>query len=676
MKKHLLLILLISSIILFSTASAQTAPGLLIPMGGGYADLYNSLMQTIVQNSSDGQISILVLPSAYTTNPNQITPGERQTNLTDAERRRYETEEACKRAAPAGITCSAIIAPIFTRADAAQSENLALLTDNLSAVFILGGDQTTAMQALANTPFETRLSELHQRGLIIAGTSAGGGMQSVSMLAGYNPNYARENALFFGAADVWNTPEKRGLPFSLQNAILDQHFHQRARMGRLLNAILRPDTPNLGIGVDGYTGVITDNETLRDVFGLYTVTVLDAETYHAAAGLRYISIPQSQTPLLSARNIIVSLLSPGNFSYDLKNRVAQFNQTRHQPPPTIERQFDALTLPTGAGALILSGDISGSIENNPILQRFIEISGGKNANLLVFADGGANDAANQRTAQRYVDALVKMGASAQTGNATTDPANLTGILYIGRDASKMTPPEWLKERWLTGTPLLADNAAATLLGAHYAAHPTTPAGGEEEEAATQQSFWQGKTQIQPGLGLVNITMQPQLLADNRFGRWFSLAYNRPDLLAIGLNKDTAIEISHNGTQVVGQNAIFVLDLRAALLETGSNNGFVIANGLLDIFAPGEPLVPEIADINADYVPQPMPQLPTATAQAQPSPTPEPATITTTQSEGQNKPGVNPIRPPAQAFPPLWGLAIGLILVIGAGLVARLLKNRR
>jgi hypothetical protein len=61
-----------------------------------------------------------------------------------------------------------------------------------------------------------------------------------------------------------------------------------------------------------------------------------------------------------------------------------------------------------------------------------------------------------------------------------------------------------------------------------------------------------------------------------------------------------------------------------------------------------------------------------------SPTPElePAPVATTLAEGQNEPGVSPIQPPAQTIPPLWGLALGLVLVIGAALAARFLKNRR
>src|SRR3989304_709350 len=46
---------------------------------------------------------------------------------------------------------------------------------------------------------------------------------------------------------------------------------------------------------------------------------------------------------------------------------------------------------------------------------------------------------------------------------------------------------------------------------------------------------------------------------------------------------------------MGENAVVLLDLRSANLDIGANNGFIIANGLLGIFAPGESLEDREAD---------------------------------------------------------------------------------
>ncbi len=658
----LLLILLTTTL----HASAQADAGLLIPMGGGYSDVYSGFSQAAVANARNGQVNILVLAPTYSTNAITITEAERQTNIKDAEERRYQIEEACKRAASTQI-CKATLVPIFTRADAEDPASLAYFNDDIAAIFILGGDQTVAMQILVNTPVEARISELHQSGTILAGTSAGGGMQSRTMLAGYNLNYAAENSLSFGAADVWNTPEKRGLDSSLQSAIFDQHFHQRARMGRLLNAILQPGVPHVGVGVDAYTGTLVDGETLRDVFGLYTITILDAETYHAADSVNYVSVGAKIPPLLSARNILLNLLSPGDSSYNLSTR----QPSLAVPAESIERDFASLATPEGAGILLLAGDIPKTLDESPILARFKEIAG---ENILIVAAGYPNERSATNALTDYSEALGGGTQVVAGDDPLVIPAETTGILLIGKDQSKVRVEALtsLRDFWLAGKPILADNAAAPIFGAYYSAHEPTPNEGEDAEIAVQKSFLLGKTNIQPGLGLLDITLEPQLLADNRFGRWVSLAYNHPQLPAVGLNQNTAIEVTSQGATVLGKNSILVLDLSRADLALGSNDGFVIANGLLDIFAPGDLVQPQPADMNAVFTPQATPLLPTAEATLPPTTvataTPTPETIITTEI-----PAIG--TPTAESATTIPGWAIALIVAALAAVIWVFLRRK-
>jgi cyanophycinase len=371
----IVLVLLLSGL---PTAAQPQPIGHLIPIGGGYSDVYAGFSAEAVANAQDKQVNILVLPLAYSSNSDAITDAERAANLRDAEERRFQIEEACKRAAPPGVTCAATLAPIFTRSNAEDPESLQFFTDDLSAIFILGDDQTNAMHIVIDTPVEEALAQSYASGVIVAGTGGGGGLQSAVMLAGYQPGFAAGNSLQFGASDVWNTPDKHGLLFSIKNAILDQHFFQRGHLGRLLNAIALPDVPQVGIGVDAYTGVNVYDETrLQDVFGLYTTTILDAETYHAADAVEY----SSPGNLLRLRNVLVQLLSPGNFSYDLEKRVMSIGARAQPPRARVTRDFKALTLPRRAGPLILAGDLSEALEDNAILKRFVELSGGDQAKI-------------------------------------------------------------------------------------------------------------------------------------------------------------------------------------------------------------------------------------------------------------------------------------------------------
>lgn len=660
-------------------AAAQNRPGLLLPVGGGYTDTYNALAQHAIANARGDTVHILVLASTYATNPNAITQAEFQQNMKDGGERRLQVEGACQRNLPpaSSLTCKVELLPIFTREDAQKPENLAYFTDDVAMIYILGGDQEIGMGAILGTPVEERINQLHAQGTIVAGTSAGAAMLSRIMIVSLQPNYSNESGLFFGSTRLWNSESQRGFDFGIRNAVIDQHFYQRARMGRLLSVITQPGLPHLGVGIDAYTGVVVNDEILRDVFGLYTVTILDAETYHAADSVRYVSIAENRPPLLSLRNVLLHLMSPGEVTYDLKTRSFSLAAT----PSRIERDFADLHTPPGAGSLFLAGDLSETLKDSPILKRFVEAAGGKGANIVVIAEGGASVAANERFAKRYADALSKLGAQAKiwvpdaNGVYHQAPSSeVTGFVLVGRDAGKMTPPGWLRSYWESGKPILADNAAAPLFGAYYSAHGPTPDDAEQEEMAVQRSFWQGRTTIQPGLGWVKVTLEPQLLADLRFGRLFSLAYNHPDLLALGLNKDTALEINSDGAVVLGENAVFVLDLRHATRKLGTNEGFIIANALLDVFAPGETLRPETADTQALYTPVPTPLLPTPS----PTPSPEPsATPTALPSATPTSLPAPTVTAPsaAQTGSPL-SVWIAALLLVGSGAAWFFLRKKQ
>ena len=638
MKLRLILLIAMLGLLITKPGLAQEGAQLpiLMPMGGNYSEIYAGFSETVAARAKENKVQILVLPIAYASNPETITEVERENYLVASEERRSQIEEACKRAALPGIICLATLAPIFVRSDAVQAQVTDYFPKNLTAVFILGGDQTIARQVIADTLLEEELTEAYQNGTIIAGTSAGGAVQSKTMLGGYNPNYSASNSLDFGAVDIWNTPSRQGLPFGIQRAILDQHFFQRGRMGRLLNAITLPGVPHIGIGIDASTGAhIVDGVRVENVFGLYTVAILDAETYHAANAIQY----HGKTNTISLRNVLVHLLSAGDSAYDLTTR----QHALGAPEPVLERDFQCLKLPTGAGSLILGGKLEDDLGDAPVLTQFVNLAGGEKANILIIAAGYPSEQAAESSAQKYRKALgipaqllvIPQDTSEQPAPPEDLPENITGIILVGQDQSKIqieSLPD-IKQAWLSGIPLLADNAAAAVIGMFYSAHGPTPSDGVEAELSTQQSFIAEKTTLLPGLGLLECTFEPQIVNDNRWGRLFSLAYKHPELLAFGINEKAALFVTENGARVSGENIIAALDMRSAKLSLGINQGFVIANGMIDIFAPEDMVYPQRADVNAAPIHAatpilptltpipPTPTIPTRTATLEPSATP-------------------------------------------------------
>ncbi|MFN8598591.1 MAG: cyanophycinase [Anaerolineae bacterium] len=602
----------------------------LIAIGDGYTETYAGFVKEAIANAQNGQVNILVLPITTATNATSITEDERAANTRSANELRAQIEAACQRATSDRVTCTAILAPIFTRADASDPSIIKYFLVDLSAIYILGGDQAVGTQVVTGTPLEEELTKAYQNGVIVAGTAAGGALLSATILNGYNAPFTAANALNFGAPDIWNTATKRGLSLGVKDALIDQHFYQRNRPGLLLNALARPDVPHVGIGIDAYTGLnIYDGTRLQDVVGLYTVTVFDAQTYHAADAVQY----QGPTNTLSLRNVLVHLLAPGRVSYDLTTRAATLQSQVVTPRAKLDRTFNALTLPKGAGPLLLAGDLSGNLASSAVLKRFAKLADNPRRRVLIVATGYASDEAAQAVAEKYADALnmpndIVVIPDRVTAQPLVVTKDVTGILLIADDQSKVKIQalSLIDAAWRGGLPLLADKGGAALVGRFFAAHAPTPNTANAAEIEVQKSFIQGTTTISNGLNLLNIMIEPQLLSDNRWGQLFSLTYNHPEVVALGIANDTALELSVDGAQVIGDNAIVALDLRTSQRALGTDDQFIIANGLLDVFAPGDTVKPVTADIRAQPVRIATPALPTLTPV--PTLTPQP-TLTPT-----------------------------------------------
>src|SRR5665647_3513631 len=111
--------------------------------------------------------------------------------------------------------------------------------DNAAGIFMTGGNQLKLSQLIVGTPLADAVSRAHVRGAVVAGTSAGASVMSQFMIS-------------LGADGV--TPRQRTSQLTsglglLPGVIVDQHFDQRARYGRLMSLVA--GSPNLpGMGVD------------------------------------------------------------------------------------------------------------------------------------------------------------------------------------------------------------------------------------------------------------------------------------------------------------------------------------------------------------------------------------------------------------------------------------------
>ena len=155
------------------------------------------------------------------------------------------------------------------REDANAEPAIALLRE-ATGIYITGGDQARLVRLLVGTLVMECVRMRNADGVIVAGTSAGASILSALMMAGGTGVGGNSNgsAARKGMVDV---VAGFGL---LQDIIVDQHFSQRGRMGRLLSVFA--GTPGLiGIGLDEDTAVLINREGTLEVLGSNMVTIVD-----------------------------------------------------------------------------------------------------------------------------------------------------------------------------------------------------------------------------------------------------------------------------------------------------------------------------------------------------------------------------------------------------------------
>ena len=151
-----------------------------------------------------------------------------------------------------------------TRRDCQESGRLTRLTE-ATGIFFTGGNQLRLTTLLGGTPVAKLIRSQNARGVTIGGTSAGASILSEHMIA-----YGDDGATAI-AGSVRLAP---GLGLT-NRFIIDQHFRERDRLGRLITA-LAYNPFAVGIGLDEDTAAFIGADELLEVEGTGGVTVVDA----------------------------------------------------------------------------------------------------------------------------------------------------------------------------------------------------------------------------------------------------------------------------------------------------------------------------------------------------------------------------------------------------------------
>src|ERR1700680_2273476 len=151
-----------------------------------------------------------------------------------------------------------------TRRDCQEAGRLRRL-EEATGIFFTGGNQLRLTTLLGGTPVAKLIRVRNAHGVTVGGTSAGASILSEHMIA-------------FGdeGSSVISGSVRLAPGLGLTNRfIIDQHFRQRDRLGRLITA-LAYNPFALGIGLDEDTAAFIGPDETIEVEGSGGVTVVDA----------------------------------------------------------------------------------------------------------------------------------------------------------------------------------------------------------------------------------------------------------------------------------------------------------------------------------------------------------------------------------------------------------------
>jgi cyanophycinase len=205
-------------------------------------------------------------------------------------------------------------------------------------------------------------------------------------------------------------------------------------------------------------------------------------------------------------------------------------------------------------------------ENDPrILQRFVEASGGREADIVVIPTASRL----AETGLRYAKLFSELGAAAvevmdfdtrrdaQEAGRLSRLAVATGVFFTGGNQLRLTTllggtavAKLIRQRNAHGVTVGGTSAGASMLSEHMIAF------GDEGAAVVS-----GSVRLAPGLGLTNrFIIDQHFRQRDRLGRLLTaLAYN-PFAVGIGLDEDTAVFIGPDETvEVEGSGGVTVVD---------------------------------------------------------------------------------------------------------------------
>lgn len=402
-------------------------------------------------------------------------------------------------------------------AELSDEEKLAAQISAAGGVWICGGQQSRLAAAYVNTEVETALKKLLARGGVIGGTSAGAAIMSRVMIAS-----GKDDPVMSAGLDL------------LPGAIVDQHFAQRSRIGRSRIAVGK-NSECFGLGIDEATAVVVSGRILRVVGSGQATVLLAGSSLHPASDL---SIPSGSVADLTQLRRAAA------------GRAADANPG-----------LPVLGAPNVAnGSLVIVG---GGGMPQDIVNRFIELAGGKSARIVVLPTAGSRREAFRSgvpgfLAKAELESVVMLPQSRPEEIASDEfqqaLKSATGVWFGGGrqwnfvDAYEGTNAiELFHDVLKRGGVIGGSSAGATIQGellvrGHPLGNTVMMAEGYERGFGFLPGFAIDQHFAQRG-------RQPDLIP---------VVQRYPKMLAVGIDEATALVVQGTKVEVIGQHSAHFL----------------------------------------------------------------------------------------------------------------------
>ncbi len=248
-----------------------------------------------------------------------------------------------------------------------------------------------------------------------------------------------------------------------------------------------------------------------------------------------------------------------------------------------------------SGPLLAIGGAEDKTRDRIILRRFVELSGGSDANIAVIPTASRIQDAGEQYRGIFGDLGVdkvnvldiRDRADANEDGIVSKLENATGVFMTGgnqvrlaRILGRTRTGELINQRNQHGVPVAGTSAGASVMST------VMVAGGQSGPTPRQRM-----AKLSRGLGLIDSVIIDQHFTErNRVSRLVAMVSYNPGLLGVGIDEDTAALFSPEGViEVIGRGSVLIVDGSRMESDIESVNGATpptISNALIHFVAEG------------------------------------------------------------------------------------------